>query len=222
MVLAKFEEIITADLLRSNPTANFKTIPLDINRSVKLNKLMNNVKKQIKKVDKKKIEPPAMDKELAWFFFQTLEKLAHEDLIDIRFWQWLSLHPFREFSEKRLGKKIDDITESALFDRLLGKKPTLRTLNRQVIMRLYFGAKSAGTEKRTRIVFQHQQLMQSLFDGSIGKNCRTAQGIIEAFEIGTVTNTLIKNRVKRMNALAETILLDYLDPKEIKILCEEI
>ena len=224
--LKRFKQSLTPEDLRNNRVSILDTE--HIGEEVDVEPLRLKLAKKIVEIRNGTSHPADLDRELAWDLFECFKGVPNLYLTDICFWQWISVEPLKTFTQFRRardatalrhGKKFESMTEKGDIAAIIGAS-SLNGQNRQVVMRLFLAARDLGSAALTQSALDVQDRLVSTFERQIGMNATTARGIIQGVEKSD--SVMTQKRVTRLNAISETILLDYLDSNEIKTLVSEI
>jgi hypothetical protein len=192
------------------------TVSLEVGADLK--RLRRRIAEEISKRPRNRAQ---IDVALVEDVHQVFKNLPRQVLLDMRFWQWLTIEVFQNFVWERWfdGRPADiaqavSTTSRAL--RFLGA-PSLTGASRNALCRLYSAAERLYTPadgyKWCKSVFSQQDRQQSIFERKFGLYPPACLAVLKltAGKSGTVTQAISK----RLNHIATTLVIDAMTEREI-------
>lgn len=169
----------------------------------------------LQNLKKGKIKDADMDVAIAEKLHAALCHLDQQTLSDVRFWQWLTLFRFREFSETRIGVSVTSKLTREAANRFLGGE-SLERKNRQVLRRLFLACQTlaqASDYTLANEALSLQDTMVALFERNLGINHAVARAFVRGVKGNT--GTVVQQKAKRLNAISNTTFLAGMPEAEI-------
>jgi hypothetical protein len=171
-----------------------------------------------RQVDNRTDRVSAWDGELGPVLHQALKSLPRRLLLDMGLWDWLAITEFRDWILHRwLGGEVPEegSLKTSQVERFVGR-PTLHGFARHAVARLYWGAEalympSAGDDgyEYFKTVFAHQDFQTNLFERKFSL-CASVPSAC-AIALKSLGEAQRREKLKRLNFLASTIVLEALD-----------
>ena len=242
-----FEDKINFETINLD-VPNFKEKERDFNISiVKLKNKIRDFENGFNQLSKRSITHS--DSELAPMFFDALNFLPKKELLDVRFWQWLSLYHFENYTWirwwatknstnrslwplKTANEKIDQIKGndknnnglwSTVVSRFLGGNSMKSLTSRQALSRLFWPYKILGSKELAGLCFEKQDIAVAVFERQYGLHPEAAKAFITNISIKypKLEKKNIQYEAKKLNRYFATLATEYLDQEDIKRLIFE-
>ena len=189
------------------------------------------------------------DSDLAPLVYETFKDLPRRELLDVRFWQWISLNHFENYiwvrwwaaknstnrkswPLKSSGEKIDQLRKknkddneiwSTVVSRFLGGSSMKSLTSRQAISRLFWPYKILGNQELTNLCFEKQDIAVAVFERQYGLHQEAARSFIKNISIKhpNLEKKNIQYEAKKLNRYFATLSTEYLNENDIKKLIME-
>jgi hypothetical protein len=162
------------------------------------------------------------DIEIVALLHRALKHLPPPVKLDMRFWQWMSIHRFPNLVWRRWGSGPPSDIKSALSQRglsprFLGNRSSLRGRHRNALSRLFFAAdmlydKEEGY-KLAGSAFTMQDRHTSLFEREMGLVPAAARALIRL--TSAMDSKQIQRTAKRLNHIGSTLVFEFMEEREL-------
>ena len=189
----------------------------DLSQSMDPTRLQNNIDTVMK--DKKYTNSkPSSDAILARIAHQSFRKLPDNILTDNRFWQWISLNIFFDYSVWRWDMTGENIDQQANILRHVISGKGVSGLSHNSISRLVVPAidlyESPSDYSLVDILFQNQQSEQSITQSMQSMNPKILKAMVKS--VKGLDGDGVKAKIKRLNALSDSYNVDLMSEAEIQ------
>jgi len=196
-------------------SSQFETTQLQYSIDIKpLRKEIDSIKNNPQFINDK----ASSDCVLAKVAHKVFKKLPNSVLTDNRFWQWIALNEFLDYSIWRWDMTPENIDQQANILRHVISGRGVGGLSRNSISRLVIPCVdlfiSPSDYSLVDILFQNQQTEQSLTQSMQSMNPKTFRAMVKS--VKGLDGDGVKEKIKRLNALSDSYNLDLMTEVEIQ------